>query len=138
MVFRARAAAGVACLALSAGMLTGCGWVAAGDTSSHGSDTVATASPGAGDVQEITVTAGERMRFDPNVIVAHTGKLKITLRVTGATPHDLEVPSLNASTGQVDQDKSGSIEVTLTRSGRVDFVCTYHEKHGMTGYITVS
>lgn len=140
MVVRARAAVGsavsFACLALCAGLLTGCGWIAAGNTSSHGKDTVATASPG--DVQTITVTAGERMRFDPNVISAHRGKLRITLKVTGPTPHDLEIPSLNASTGQVDQDKTGTVEVTLTTTGRIDFDCSYHVKHGMTGYITVS
>lgn len=136
MVFRARIAAGLACLALSAGALTGCGWIQAGNTSSHGKDTVATASPG--DVQTITVTAGERMRFAPNVIHASTGRLRITLKVTGPTPHDLEIPSLNASTGQVTQDRSGTIEVTLARPGRVDFDCSYHVKHGMTGYITVS
>jgi plastocyanin len=138
MVFRARAAVPLALLALSAVALTGCGWVAAGDTSSHGKDTVATASPGTGGMQTITVTAGERMRFAPSVISAHAGKLAITLKVTGPTPHDLEIPSLHASTGQVDQGKSGTIEVTLAKAGRVDFVCTYHEKHGMTGYITVS
>lgn len=138
MVLRARAAVGLTCLALCAGLLTGCGWIAAGNTSSHGRDAVATASPGTGGVQTITVTAGERMRFDPNVISAHPGKLEIILKVTGPTPHDLEIPSLNASTGQVDQDKTGTIEVTLSKAGRVDFDCSYHVKHGMTGYLTVS
>lgn len=138
MVFRARIVAALAGLALSAGLLTGCGWVAAGNTSSHGKNTMGTASPGDGGVQTITVTAGESMAFDPNVIAAHPGKLKITLKVTGATPHDLEIPSLNASTGQVVQDKTGTIEVTLARPGRVDFDCSYHVKHGMTGYITVT
>jgi plastocyanin len=138
MVFRARTAAGLVGLALSAGMLTGCGWVEAGNMSSHGKDAVATASPGDGGVQTVTVTAGEQMTFSPNVIAAHPGKLEITLKVTGPTPHDLEIPSLNASTGQVDQDKTGTIDVTLTKAGRVDFDCSYHVKHGMTGYIAVS
>jgi plastocyanin len=84
------------------------------------------------------VTGDERMRFKPNVIKAHKGRLRITLVTTGATPHDLQVTKLNATTGMVQKGKPGTVEVDLSSAGRYDFVCTYHEKQGMTGVIEVS
>ncbi len=118
--------------------LTGCGWFGAHDMSTHGPDTVSTASPGPGGVQVVQVTGDERMRFSPNVVRAHRGRLRIVLSVTGETPHDLAVPKLDATTGMVQKGRSGSVEVDLRHSGRYEFVCTYHEQHGMTGVIEVS
>jgi plastocyanin len=115
----------------------GCGWLGAGD-STHGPDVVATASAGPGGSQVVRIKGDEQMRFAPNVIMAHPGRLRIELTVTGATPHNLEVPKLHASTGMVEEGKSASVEVDLPSKGRYDFVCTYHEKHGMTGVIEVS
>lgn len=118
--------------------VTGCGFIGAHDSSTHGADSAATASPGPGGEQQITVTGNQQMSFTPNVIKAHTGKLKITLKVTGTTPHDLKVTKLHVNTGMVRKGKPVSIEVTLSHTGQYDFVCTYHRKQGMTGVIKVS
>jgi plastocyanin len=129
----------ITALALGAALATGgCGFIGAHDTSTHGPDSTGTAKAGADGVQTITVTGDERMRFTPNVIKAHTGKLRITLRTTGQTPHDLQVEKPRATTGMVAKGRSASVEVELSAPGRYDFVCTYHRKQGMTGVIDVS
>ncbi|MGA8114917.1 MAG: cupredoxin domain-containing protein [Actinocatenispora sp.] len=118
--------------------LTGCGFLGAHDASTHGPDSTGTAHAGPDGGQTIRVVGNERMQFVPNVIKAHTGRLRIVLAVTGATPHNLKVPTKHASTGMVQKGKTDSVEVDLSRPGRYDFLCTYHEQHGMTGVIEVS
>lgn len=118
--------------------VSGCGFIGAHNTSTHGADRTATARTVADGVQTITVIGNERMRFVPNVIKAHTGRLRIVLKVTGNTPHNLQVTRLHANTGMVQKGKPGSVTVDLSRPGRYDFVCTYHVKEGMTGVIEVS
>lgn len=117
--------------------LAGCGFIGAHDTNTHGPDRTGTAH-GAPDAQRITVVGDAQMSFTPNVIKAHTGTLTITLKVTGDTPHDLAIRKLHADTGMVEKGKPGSVTVDLSRPGRYDFVCTYHEKEGMTGVLKVS
>lgn len=118
--------------------VSGCGFIGAHDTSTHGPDRTGTAHTVADGTQTITVIGNERMRFVPNVIKAHTGRLRIVLKVTGSTPHNLQVSRLHATTGMVEKGKTGSVTVDLRRPGRYDFVCTYHVKEGMTGVIEVS
>jgi plastocyanin len=117
---------------------SGCGFIGAHDTSTHGVDRTGTARTIADGTQTITVVGNERMTFVPNVIKAHTGRLRIVLKVTGNTPHNLQVSRLHANTGMVEKGKPGSVTVDLRRPGRYDFVCTYHVKEGMTGVIDVS
>lgn len=135
---RARLGAAVLVAVLGSVTLAGCGWVGAGDQKKQGSESVGTATAGPDGVQTITVTGNERMRFSPNVIKAHPGRLKITLKTTGPTPHDLTIRKFQATTGMVQQGGQGSVEVNLPAKGSYDFVCTYHEKLGMTGQIRVS
>jgi plastocyanin len=118
--------------------VSGCGFIGAHDASTHGADRTGTARTIADGTQTITVVGNERMTFVPNVIKAHTGRLRIVLKVTGNTPHDLQVSKLHATTGMVEKGKPGSVTVDLRRPGRYDFVCTYHVKEGMTGVIEVS
>ena len=74
---------------------------------------------------------------DPAVIAAERGKLRITLRTTGGTPHDLEVRPAKINTGLLVPVQQHGIESTLT-NGRYDFVCTFHETSNMVGVIDVS
>ncbi|BCJ32498.1 hypothetical protein Athai_00010 [Actinocatenispora thailandica] len=131
-------------VALLGAVLTagGCGFAGAHGSGVHGGssagDRVGTATAGSGGVQHITVKGDENMQFTPNVIKAHPGKLEIRLVTTGATPHDLEVTKLHATTGMVKKGKPGEVEVDLSSAGRYDFVCTYHTRQHMTGVIEVS
>ncbi|GAA3386912.1 hypothetical protein GCM10020369_27400 [Cryptosporangium minutisporangium] len=108
----------------------------AGDPS-ESPTTMASATVGANGMQEITVTGDDQLRYEPSVIKAKPGKLRITLRTTGGTPHDLEVRPVKINTGLVSKDQERSIEVTLSR-GRYDFVCTFHLTSNMVGVIDVS
>ncbi|GAA0263858.1 hypothetical protein GCM10009539_57510 [Cryptosporangium japonicum] len=99
--------------------------------------TMASATAGADGIQTITVTGDDQLRYEPSVIRAKPGKLRITLRTIGGTPHDLEVRPAKINTGLVSKDQERSIEVTLSR-GRYDFVCTFHLTSNMVGVIDVS
>ncbi|MFG1920445.1 cupredoxin domain-containing protein [Cryptosporangium sp. NPDC048952] len=99
--------------------------------------TMATATAGADGVQTVTVTGDDQLRYEPSVIKAKPGKLRITLRTIGGTPHDLEVRPAKINTGLVSKDQERSVEVTLSR-GRYDFVCTFHLTSNMVGVIDVS
>lgn len=147
MVRRARIGVTAVLAAVLAGAaLTGCGWAQADGPPrpKASAKPAAVASTGADGVQTVTLTAGEDMAFSPNVIKAKTGKLRITLNVTGTTPHNLQltasskVPQPAPSTGMVQQGHAGTVLVNLPSAGRYDFVCTYHTNQGMTGYIQVS
>ena len=98
--------------------------------------TTGTAAPGTDGVQTITVTGNDQMRFSPAVIKAKPGKLRITLRTTGSTPHDLEVEPSKINTGLVGKGQEKSIDVTLA-AGRYDFICTFHVTSNMVGVIDV-
>jgi plastocyanin len=99
--------------------------------------TMGTAAAGTDGVQAITVTGDSQMRFSPSVIKAKPGKLRITLRTIGGTPHDLEVEPSKINTGLVAEGQPKSIVVTLA-SGRYDFICTFHVRSNMVGVIDVS
>jgi plastocyanin len=96
-----------------------------------------TAKPGAGGVQEITVTGDDQLRFAPSVIHAKPGILRITLKTIGGTPHDLEVRPMKQSTGLVGSGEQRAVEVRLDR-GSYEFVCTFHVASKMVGSITVA
>lgn len=97
-----------------------------------------TAQAGADGVQTITVTGDAQFRFHPSTIKAKPGKLKITLKTEGGTPHDLEVEATKANTGVVSGGEQKSVTVELDKPGTYKFVCTLHESSGMTGQIVVS
>jgi len=138
MLLRVRAFAIIGSLALAAATtLGGCGWFAAGKPAAAPT-TEGTASAAPDGSQTITVTGNERMRFDPSLIHAHPGRLRITLTVVDPTPHDLKVLATGADTGMVERGQSRTIDVTFDKPGRYDFVCTYHERNGMTGTIEIS
>jgi plastocyanin len=134
--FVPRLSAGLLVIGLLASILTGCSDTEPGsDPASE--NTIATAKPGHGGVQEVLVTGDEHMRFTPAVIQAKPGMLRITLKNSAGTPHDLEVRPLNANTGIVQKGEQKSIEVRLDR-GSYDFVCTFHTASNMVGTITVA
>lgn len=99
--------------------------------------TMASAAAGPDGVQAITVTGDDQLRYEPSVIKAKPGKLRITLRTIGGTPHDLEVRPAKINTGLVSRNQERTIEVTLSR-GRYDFVCTFHLTSNMVGVIDVN
>jgi plastocyanin len=107
------------------------------DIAAPAPSTTGTAVAGGDGVQTITVTGDDQMRFQPSVIKAKPGKLRITLRTIGGTPHDLQVQPSKINTGLVAKGQERSLDVTLA-SGRYDFICTFHVTSNMVGVIDVS
>lgn len=98
----------------------------------------ATATPAANGVPHVTIVGDASFHFTPSVIRAKPGKLTITLRTSGGTPHDLEVDGIGKQTTLVSQGGDASITVDLPKPGKYPFECTLHNKLGMTGTILVS
>jgi plastocyanin len=98
-----------------------------------------TASPAdASGVQHVTVVGDQQFRFSPAVINAKVGTLRVTLKTTGTTPHDLEIEPFKANTGPVSKGESRSVTVTFSSAGSYRFVCTFHVALNMVGTIKVT
>ncbi len=109
---------------------------ACSSTSSSGSPAPApsTASPTAtagGELTQIAAVTGDR--FSPSAVTVHVGDSVKVVSTDAAKGHDFVGPGFNS--GNLDQGQS--FTTTFSKAGTFAFVCTYHEKQGMTGTITV-
>lgn len=77
------------------------------------------------------------MNFMPEVITVEPGPVILDVHNVSRVPHDLLVPDLNASTGNINGGSSGTVALSLDQPGTYPFICTYHELVGMTGQIVV-
>jgi plastocyanin len=135
-VTRRTAAAVLVLCSIAGGLLAGCG-ESAGEHGAQkaGSSETATTKNG---VQQLTIDAGDDLRFQQTNLQAHTGKITITLHVTGDVPHNLILangPLANTGTGTVSKG-SNSITLTFAKPGTYNYLCTIHPK--MKGTITIS
>jgi plastocyanin len=102
-----------------------------------------TVTPGPDGVQSVQVEATSQYRFVPATIRVVTGKVRITLHVAGATPHNLTFTSLADAgrrvavptlSGGVQQ----SVDFRVSTPGQYRFVCTIHQNLGQTGTLIVT
>jgi plastocyanin len=97
-------------------------------------------SPGPDGVQQVVISAGDDYRFSPSIVDATVGKIKLTLRHTGAgAPHTLygaQLPGLRVPL--VRAGESASIQFVASQPGRFQFVCTIHQAQGQTGTLVVA
>lgn len=98
----------------------------------------ATAQPAADGVQQVVIDATDENHFKPDTVLAHTGKLRITLTNPSAFPVDLAIPTLGVHSTTVFAGNTSVIEVSIPKTGAYSFVCTFHEHEGMTGTLIVS
>jgi uncharacterized cupredoxin-like copper-binding protein len=128
--------------ALLVGLLatTACSGAAASGTSPTASTPVA-ASEAPNGVQQVTLTVGNSMRFEPAAISVRAGQpVELTLRNDGQMPHDFTLsegvaqPVKVSATGG--QTASGTF--TLEKPGTYTFECSMpgHALAGMRGTIT--
>jgi uncharacterized cupredoxin-like copper-binding protein len=99
------------------------------------------ATPGASNAQQVTVTVGNSMSFDPATISVQAGQpVQLTLRNIGSMPHDFSLSEgvrqpvkITAGGGQ---NASGTF--TLDAPGTYAFDCSMpgHASAGMHGTIT--
>jgi plastocyanin len=132
-----RAGALALAAATAAGLLVGCS-----NTQSPANRTPATGSGAASivnGVQQITLRAGDDLRFKPSTFTVHQGKVRIVLINTGSgAPHDFQVSQFPADfvpTTQSGQTQAATF--TAPAPGRYRFVCTIHERQGQIGTMIV-
>jgi plastocyanin len=91
-------------------------------------------------VQHITITATDRFRFDPSRVIAHPGRLTVTLVDAGSYPHNLSVAGLHTTSNTV-TGGLGRTHTTFTlrfaHAGTYTFVCTFHSSAGMRGQFVI-
>lgn len=91
--------------------------------------------------QHVTITGNDSLRFAPMMVRLHTGTVRITLKDSGAYPHDLVIPALHVTSPTVTGAPGStqvSFTITFTRPGRYAFHCRYHASVGMAGTFVVS
>ena len=121
-------------------LTTACaGGVVAGDRPDRGQDPSAAESSEA--TQQVTVTARDTMRFEPDAIVVTAGQpVLVTLRNEGRMTHDFVLSEGVARRFRIKAEggETGSGTFTLDRPGTYTFICSVpgHESAGMKGTIT--
>ena len=71
----------------------------------------------------------------------HTGTVRITLKDSGAYPHNIVIPALHVTSPSVTGTPGGaqvSFTVTFSHAGSYPFQCQYHASAGMAGTFVVS
>jgi plastocyanin len=92
-------------------------------------------------VQRVTIDGTNMLRFGPATVHLHSGRVVITLKDTGAYPHNLVIPALGVTSPTVTGDPGGTsvtFTVTFPKAGSYPFHCQYHQSAGMTGTFVVS
>jgi plastocyanin len=91
--------------------------------------------------QQATITGNNSLRFVLMKVHLHTGRVRITLKDSGAYPHNIVIPALHVTSPTVTGDPGGaqtSFTVTFSHPGSYRFYCQYHASAGMTGTFVVS
>lgn len=92
-----------------------------------------------GGLQQITVKAGDDLRFHPSVISVHPGRVRVVLVNDGkGAPHNWQLPMF--PTDFVPTTPAGNTSqaaFTAPAPGNYQFVCTIHERQGQTGRLVV-
>ncbi|MCU1691313.1 MAG: blue (type 1) copper domain protein [Frankiales bacterium] len=132
-----RTAARLLLLAVPLLALAGCG---GGGSSSEGEGSgsagAGVAAAGPADAQTATVVGNARLQFAPETVTAAPGTLKLTLKVEGGVPHNLEFDdaAVGAPIPTIDGEQTGTY--VFSKAGTYDFVCTLHG--GMEGQVVVA
>jgi plastocyanin len=102
----------------------------------------ATASPVNG-VQQITVEAGNDLRFHPSTLIVHPGKVRVVLdnsaKPGSGPPHNFSLGGLpGAFIPATTAGQQQSVTFVAPSPGTYHFVCTFHETQGQTGTLIVT
>ncbi len=131
----------MACAALAAFALAGCGGSVPPGVSPGATGSAPAASAPAAARQQVTIKGNNSLRYTPMTVHVRAGLVKIVLRDMGAYPHNIVIPALHRTSPTVTGDPGGataSFTVRFPRAGRYAFHCQYHQSAGMTGVFVVS
>jgi plastocyanin len=84
--------------------------------------------------QATEVQAKDDNTFAPPTLTIQAGD-RITFRNVGNLPHTATAKDGSFDTGNLNAGQSRTVRVT--KSGTIDYVCTYHETLGMVGQVSV-
>jgi plastocyanin len=117
--------------------IAGCGG-SSGKTGAAGGPTAAASTVDG--LQQVTIHTGDDLRFHPDTISVHPGKVRVVLVNEGkGPPHDWQLPKFPAdfvplaSSGQTKE-----ATFTAPAPGRYQFVCTIHVRQGQVGTLVVA
>ena len=126
-------------LTVAGGLLAG---LAVAGFAGHGTAAPASPSPAAAaGTQQVTIVGNNSLRFAPMKVHLHTGTVRITLKDSGAYPHNIVIPALHVTSPSVTGTLGGaqvSFTVTFSHAGSYPFQCQYHASAGMAGTFVVS
>ncbi|HLX51582.1 MAG TPA: plastocyanin/azurin family copper-binding protein [Streptosporangiaceae bacterium] len=91
--------------------------------------------------QRVTIAGNNSLRLMPMTVHLHTGTVRITLRDSGAYPHNVVIPVLGVASPSATGAPGGAqftFAVTFRHPGRHAFRCPYHASAGMIGTFVVS
>jgi plastocyanin len=91
--------------------------------------------------QQVTITGNSLLRFAPMQLRQHTGTVQITLKDSGAYPHNIVVTALHVTSPSVTGGPGSSevsVIVTFRHAGTYAFRCQYQASAGMVGTFVVS
>ncbi|HET9059260.1 MAG TPA: plastocyanin/azurin family copper-binding protein [Acidimicrobiales bacterium] len=91
--------------------------------------------------QHVTIVGNDQLRFDPSTVHVQVGTVVVTLKDSGAYPHNIVVPGLSVTSQSVSGDPGGmttSFTLKFKTPGHYPFYCQYHQAAGMTGVFVVS
>jgi plastocyanin len=111
-----------------------------GDSQPDAASAPSVAAAAATGVQLVTLHVTDRLRFTPDSISVHPGKVRLTLVDDGSYPHNFSIPSLHVVSPTVSGNPgqtSATTTLTLTKPGTYPFVCTFRSAAGMHGEIVV-
>jgi plastocyanin len=124
-------------LAVAAAVLAGCTNTQPVRFTQSASAAAVTASAGPNGTERVTVEANDRDRFVPDRVVAHPGTITLVIRNVGGVPHNFEIPSLGADSGNIAGHTIKSVTVTVSKPGTYRFDCAYHVTLHMDGVLEV-
>jgi plastocyanin len=88
----------------------------------------------------VVITGTDDLRFDPTRPQVRRGAVTIVLRNAGSYPHNISFPSLRRTSSSVTGafgDTQTVLHLVVPRPGTYTFLCTYHDRAGMTGALVV-
>lgn len=115
--------------------------IAGGVTAAGGASPSHRVHGGRAKLQHVTIVGNDHLRFVPSTVHLHPGEVRITLKDSGAYPHNLVIPALKFTSQSVTGDPGGTVvsfTVDFSHQGRYRFYCAYHQSAGMVGAFVVA